>query len=249
MGRQAPNRVHPPTQVLSARPRLPLMSVWCGLPQPCPTRHPNTLACTRNPAPPQTLNLAGRCDHRPHRPAPSWRSLLVPSCSEGRLILSALGRGRGLPPGAEARIPMWGHRAGQGPSRESCQLEGKAKAGSLMPAAPRGWDGRGDGAGLPLTPSPHPPLALTGSTRPHGASPGCSILSLLGLWADGRRWWPQEGRGRNGPCLGSRVTPGVPRGLAAIQNQPGEGAGPSLTAELGLKPRLHQSMWLQGEAG
>lgn len=172
---------------------------------------------------------AGGRDHHPHGPVPTWRSLPVLSCSGGRLTSSALDPGWGLPSGA---LPA------------SSTSSRTVQAGSLPPAA---QDGRGDGTSLPVPRCHNPPFALTRSAGPHRAGPGRAILSLMGPQANGRRWWPQEGQGANGACLGSRVPLGVPGGLAAIQNQPRKGAGLSVAAELG--PERHQPTWLQGEAG
>lgn len=50
--------------------------------------------------------------------------------------------------------------------------------------------------------------------------------------------------------MGSKVPLGVPRGLAAIQNKARKGAGPSLTAELGLNSTSRRGFKeRQAEAG
>ena len=153
-----------------------------------------------------------------------------------------LTKGSGSCTGGTARIPKHSKEQGRPgtSSLKSRQLEAEAKAPSLAPVPLQ--PGRASKmASVCLFPCPntHPLLSL-GQRGPAGgcSQPGLCTLSTL---ARGRgQAAPQRGGG--GPCLGSQVALGVPRGLAATQNQCAERTLPSLGAGLGLEPRLHPPM-------
>ena len=174
------------------------MWAWCGPPS-CPTGHPNTPACTRNPVLPQPPYPAGA-------PRASVTTVPVSLSPAGTHCLShpAWKRGpfcshatevQGISPSGEARIPTCKQRAEQ--SWES-PLPASPASSHQLPLRPERAE---ETAPVCPRPSPPPTPALPWSVRPRGGlrepniHTGAGQQREMGRETPGRTgwWWARLG--------------------------------------------------------